>query len=88
MPEQSVNYFEPTYGPHGEDLRIGMAVRFTGGKYNGWEGHIHLAGDTSCAVLCNYEGKDYEFVEDFQFLTPLKIWTENKSKAELQLKGH
>ncbi len=83
----------PWYARHPDDFdkqdrRIGLAVRFIGGRYNGFEGTISWAGDTCCAVVVEYEGKRIEEVEGFDFLLPLSAWRAAKSATELQLKGH
>ena len=88
MTTEPPNYFQPGDDPTKQDPRINMPVRFVGGRHNGFEGYIHWAATTCCSVICTYEGKTFEVVEDFAFLLPLAVWQASKSGTELSLKGH
>ena len=69
------------------ELEIGMAVRFVGGKYNGYQGQITMLSDSFACVTVMHESKPVELVEDTRFLVCLKTWTTGKSKVELNLRG-
>ena len=69
-------------------LSVGLEVRFTGGKYNGFEGQVAKLCDEYASVIINYDGKPHELVESTKFLTPLAQWLQGKNEDELRLRGH
>lgn len=78
--------------PHSVDsvpeLSVGSPVRFTSGRYHGYEGILLKLCDAVCSVSVNYEGKPVELVDELHHLTALAAWRAGKSKEELALKGH
>ena len=52
--------------------RPGRAVKFTGGRYNGFTGTIRLMGESCAAIVILYDHKPCEVVEEIRFLTPLR----------------
>lgn len=66
---------------------IGLQVRFISGRYNGFEGLIHWAGNTCCSVVVRYENRPLEVVDDYGVITPLDEWKKERSAIELALKG-
>lgn len=71
-----------------DELTVGQAVRFIGGKYNGFEGQIAKLCDTQCSVLVQYEGRTSELIEETRHLMPMELWQAMKTATELALKGH
>ena len=69
-------------------MNVGEPVRFTGGKYNGFEGTVAKLCDEYASVVINYEGKPHELVESVKFLTPMAQWLQGKNEDELRLRGH
>ena len=64
-----------------------QAVRFIGGKYNGFQGTTRWVGETLASVVIVFEGKEHEVVESTAWLQDLAEWRAGKSATELQLKG-
>ena len=69
-------------------MNVGDSVRFTGCKYNGFEGQVAKLGDEHASVVVNYEGRQHELVESIKFLTPMAQWLQGKTSDELRLRGH
>lgn len=67
---------------------VGMSVRVTGGKYNGYEGVVAKTCDAFCSIRVNHENKQHELVMETKHITPLANWSEGKTNAELTLRGH
>lgn len=70
-----------------DELAVGVAVRFVGGKYNGYQGHIAKLCDSVCRVTINFEGRPCEIVEELRFVEPLAKWRADKTATELNLRG-
>ena len=68
-------------------MRIGLQVRVTGGKYNGFEGTVLKACETVGSIVVILENKAHELVVDLAHLTELTQWRASKSATELALKG-
>lgn len=58
-------------------LAYGDMIKFTGGKYNGFEGYVAKIDLTTgvCSVMVDYENKQVELVEHFSFFKLLKAAT-------------
>lgn len=70
-----------------DELAVGLAVRFVGGKFNGFQGHIAKLCETVCSVSINFENRQCEIVEEMRFVVPLAKWKADKSETELNLRG-
>lgn len=51
-----------------------LAVRVTGGKFNGYEGTLLKRGDFLGSIQITFEGKPHEVITDLIHLTPLSEW--------------
>lgn len=67
-----------------------VAVRFTGGRYNGFQGTVIKSCDDWCSVLIVFHdgNPSQEVVEEFRHLMPLADWLLTKSATERALKGN
>lgn len=69
------------------DLEVGMAVRITGGKYNGLQGQLAKLCATAGSVIVHYEGRAHELVIDVAHVVELAYWRAQRSATELALRG-
>lgn len=49
----------------------GQAVKFTGGRYNGFTGTIRWMGDVWAEIVILYENRPCEVLEELRHCTPL-----------------
>lgn len=66
----------------------GTVIRFTGGKFNGFQGVVAKSCDSFCSVVVDFEGKQIEVVEACAHMMPLADWLATKSETERALKGN
>jgi hypothetical protein len=75
--------------PMEHNLQPRQAVRFIGGKYNGFQGTTQWVGDLTASVIVVMDtGAKYELIEDTKFLQDLKEWQSARGKTELALKSN
>ena len=67
------DYFQPGTDPTKQDPRIHMPVKFTSGKFIGFQGVIQWAGEVCCSVVFPLDNKRTEVVEDFVHLIPVAL---------------
>lgn len=70
------------------ELSVGLAVRITGGKFNGFDAQIAKLCENHCSVLIEFEKQIHEVITETKWLTPLHLWAAKKTAVELQLRGH
>lgn len=70
------------------DLSVALAVRVVGGKFNGYEGQIAKLCEKFASVRIEHETQIHELVIETRFLVPLHHWKNQKTAAELILRGH
>lgn len=72
--------------PEPEEFVPGQAVRFTGGKYNGFTGNLRWVGSTTASIVIQKEHQFFEIIEELKFVTDLVAWTIRLSETEKTLR--
>jgi hypothetical protein len=68
-------------------LPIGVTVRVTGGKYNGYQGTLVKACDTVGSIIVDFDTTPHELVVDLAHLQSLTAWRAARTATELSLRG-
>lgn len=66
---------------------VGTAVRFIGGRFNGYQGTLSKVCEAVGSVIIVFEGRGHEVVEELRHLQPLAEWRASLSPTELTIRG-
>lgn len=67
-------------------FKWGQEIRFTGGKYNGFNAEIRWVGTTLASAIIRIDGNPTEVVERVEFMQDMTAWKASKTATELALK--